>query len=205
MGLLRLNKLLFASVSCLTLFPILAGCAWRTERADHIFGPSFFRVGRTAPGRADVVQTLHVPLLLEGGRQWGLSVGAIRREAVVPRRANPAELAPIELGQPQGIFIREEPAKWHASWIYFRAPLRETPLFIRRSVVGLHGSVGAELRSVSLGYSSVTATMPREDALHELDFNSRRPLEATAVVTPLAELERLQQNENSALKKEHHE
>lgn len=183
----------------LALFPILTGCAWRTSHADYVFGPSLFRLGQTTAGQVGVVQTLHVPVLLEGGRQWGLSIGGTRREAVIPGPGHGRALDAIQDNAPQGIFIHPEPGEWHMSWIYFRAPLRETPVFIRRSVVGLHGGSGVEERAFSLGYSSMTATMPRPDALHEVDFNSRRPWEASAVITPLAELEQWKEKQDPSL------
>ena len=173
---------------CLVLLPFISGCVWRTAQADHLVGPGFYRMNRTALGQADVVQTLHVPLLLEGGRQWGISLGLVRRDAVVPGHPGPTATV-AATPPPHGILTSTEPGKWHFTPIYFRAPLRETPLFIRRTVVGAQGVGGVEQNAFSIGYSSVTATWPREDALHELEFDSRHPLEAKAVVTPAADME----------------
>lgn len=173
---------------CLLLLPVISGCVWRTAQADHLVGPGFYRLSRTAPGQADVLQTLHVPLLLEGGRQWGLSLGVVKRDAVVP--GHPAQTAAVAATPPpRGVLTGTEPGKWHFSPVYFRAPLRETPLFIRRMVVGAQGGSGVEQKAFSLGYSSTTATWPRENALHDLEFDSRHPLEARAVVTPAADME----------------
>jgi hypothetical protein len=178
--------LIFAG--CLALLPLVSGCVWRTQEADHLIGPAFYRLSQTAPGQADIVQTLHVPLLLEGGRQWGLSLGVVKRDAIVPGHP-PQTPQPPPSSPPYGILTGVEPRKWHFTSVYFRAPLRETPLFIRRTVIGTQGGGGVEQRAFSLGYSSVTATWPREHALHELEFDSRHPLEAKAVVTPAADME----------------
>ena len=175
-----------------------SSCAWRTSRADHVFGPALYRFSPPSHQKPAVVQTLHLPFLLEGGRQWGVSVGGIQRLALAPRRSNGAAGSEKSEAQPQGCWISSEPGNWHMSWLYLRAPLREPPVFIRRSVVGLHAGGGAEERGLSLGYSSVTATTPREAALYELDFDSRHPLDATFVVTPVATAEQL----NPQLQKE---
>jgi hypothetical protein len=177
----------------LAILPLLTGCAWRTNHADHVFGPSLFR--HSGPANANVVQTFHLPFLFEGGRQWGLSLGGIRREAVVPRRLSRPDVPGTE-NRSDGFLDRWEADQWHVSWIYFRAPLKETPLLIRRSIVGLHAGSGMEERAFSVGYSSTTLTTATEDALYELDFHSRQPLKATASLTPASALEAREQDHN---------
>lgn len=169
----------------LTALLLLPGCVWRTKHADYVLGPSFFRSSPTAPGMPDVIQTLHGPVLWEGGQQWGMTIGAVQRVAVVPARAG-ATAAPTnnQAGQPRGVWVSSEPGRWHFSLIYLRAPLRETPLLIQRSAVGVQLGGGTEQPAFSAGYSTTTATLPREHALHELDYDSRHPLEAKATVTP---------------------
>lgn len=162
----------------------LAGCAWRTDQADHVFGPTVYRFRGTSPGNSAVFQTFHAPLLLEGGRQWGLSVGGVQRLALVAKRGE-AETALQNAGEPpRGWLIHPAPDHWRFSLFYLRAPLHEPPVFIRRSVLGATGGAGMEERTLSFGYSSMTATNPREDAVYQLDFDSRHPLDATLVVNP---------------------
>jgi hypothetical protein len=161
-------------LAMLALVFLTPGCVWRTRKADYSFGPSFYRFNRPSPGNSVVYQTLHVPLLVEGGRQ---------RVALVPRREGASPLPTNR--SPEGLFIHPEPDHWRFSPFYLRMPLREPPIFIRRSVVGAAGRAGFEERSLSLGYSATTLTWPEEEALYDIQFDSARPLEATAVVTPL--------------------
>ena len=81
------------------------------------------------------------------------------------------------------------------SWIYLRAPLREPPVFVRRSLVGLYGGGGTEERALTLGYSSITATTPREEAVYQLEFDSHHPLDPKFVVTAPEEFEESKPNQ----------
>lgn len=180
------------------LLPGLTGCAWRTSHADHVLGPTFYRFNKFSPEGSLTVQTLHVPLLLEGGRQWGVSIGGVQRLAMVPGETQRTAANSDE--QPRGCFISSQPNEWHFSWFYVRAPLRKPPVFVRRSLVGAHGGVGVEERTFSLGYSSTTATTPHEEAIYRLEFDSRHPLDATFVMNPAADPEPTKQN--PSLKKE---
>lgn len=171
------------------LLPAFSGCAWRTDRADHVLGPAFYRFKHSASGRVVAVQSVHAPLLLEGGRQWGVSVGAMQRLALVPeRRIQDTEgrqvSAPLRL-----LWNRPQPGRWQFSLLYSRIPLGQSPVFLQRRSLGITASIGAEERALSLGYSSFTAMNPREEALYIFDFQSRRPLNATFELVPAASLE----------------
>ena len=156
-----------------------SGCAWRTRNADHIVGPVLYRF--SAPPA--VLQTAHFPLLLEGGRQWGISIGCAERISLVATQ--PGAVRTTAEDAPQGWLIHPAPQHWQCSWIYLRAPFREPPEFIRRTIIGAHGGAGTEERAVSIGYSSMATTTPRHEAVYQLDFHSRRPLDSALVVNPL--------------------
>lgn len=154
------------------------GCAWRTSRADHLIGPVLYRFSEPTVNNQTIVQTWHAPLLIEGGRQWGLSLGAAHRLALAPQA--PGAAAADETVR--GWLVQPRARRWQVSWFYLRAPLRETPVFIRRGVTGLHAGGGMEERAFTLGYSAMTATRPGAEAVYQLDFHSRHPLETKFVV-----------------------
>lgn len=189
----------FISAVCL-----LSGCAWRTTRADHLLGPAMYRYAEPSAERATAFQSLHFPLLVEGGHQWGISVGGIQRFALAPARMDFTNSLTSEMEMPRGWLIDPKPGRWRWSWFYLRAPVRHPPEFIWRRLVGIHGGVGRETRAITLGYSSVTALTPRQEAIYELDFNSRRPLEATFVANSLAEAVKINRNDPSN-KENHHD
>ncbi len=155
---------------------VLTGCAWRTQRAEHVFGPTLYRFHQNATNLSVVSQTAHFPVLMEGGTQWGLSLGYSRRLSLTPRPA-PASLT--NSGLPSAWGGQAKPGRWQWSWLYLRAPLQAPPFFIARGLVGLQAGAGTEESALSLGYSSMTSTRPEPDSLYSLDYDSRRPLEAS--------------------------
>jgi hypothetical protein len=163
------------------ILPTFAGCAWRTSRSEYVIGPTLYRFAASANQRPIAIETLTVPVLFEGGRQWGFSIGGVQRLAMTPRNSE----QPHDDYKPRGVLLRPEPGRWNFSWFYLQAPLRQPPIFIRRSVVGAQAGLGVEQRTFSLGYSTVTATTPREEAIYQLEFDSRRPLDATFVTIPV--------------------
>jgi hypothetical protein len=172
------------------LLPFLAGCAWRTDRADYLIGPTLFRFRKTPSDSAMLCQTIQFPVRLEGGRQWGLTLGGAQRFAVAPfARRFDTNSAVAESIAPSGIGIRAKPNQWQWSWIFLRAPMHH-PIFVHRSDLGFHTGIGAEERAIQLGYSSVTGTQPGVEGIYDLEFSSREPLRTKFVFTPVTEIGR---------------
>jgi len=181
---------------------LLSGCAWRTQQADHLLGPAWYRFAEPFAGKAAAFQSMHFPLLLEGGHQWGVSLGRIQRLALVASEIDATDPPAGGEGAPRGWLVSPRSGRWRWSWFYLRAPLRRPAEFVWRSTVGAHGGIGGEGRGVTLGYSSVTSLTPRHEALYELNFDSCHPLSATFVMNPAAGSEQPKRNQDTRLKKE---
>lgn len=129
---------------------LLSGCTWRTLQADYLLGPVRYRFSEPSTEKAAVFQSVHFPVLIEGGSQWGVSIGGIHRLALSSARFDSVDPADDVHATPRGWLIHPQPRRWQWSWIYLRAPLRGRPEFIRRSMVGVQGGAGGEERAISL-------------------------------------------------------
>lgn len=106
-------------------------------------------------------QTAHFPLLFEGGRQWGLSMGYVNRLVVAPVSGDMAEVSV---------------PRWSFVFFHKRAPRDpEGAEFRQRCTAGLYAHAGNELRALGLGFSARNDTLPGTDGLYELTFDSRNP------------------------------
>lgn len=134
-------------------------------------------------------ETMHLPVLFEGGGQWGLSLGAMQRFTLSPVPTN---------GAPSALFVFSKNGSWQFSPLYLRAPVVSRAVFLRRTAIGLHGGAGFEERAITFGYSSITATVAEEDATYELEFSSRSPLDSKLLITPATKNQTIVRTENNA-------
>ena len=80
----RAKNLLFILL-VIPCFVFLSGCIWRTASEDHYFGPVLVRETNATQEKAFVSQQVHFPFVLEGGTQWGVSLGYQKRIVAVPQ------------------------------------------------------------------------------------------------------------------------
>lgn len=182
----------------LCILPVLlSGCAWHTGQAEHLFGPTRFRFTESPAGEVLAFQSWHAPFLFEGGNQWGLSLGFAQRLSLAPEQQLEAPGKEPAMPQPGRPLPKPRTDRWRWSWLYRRVPLARQPEFVWRSSLGLHARAGVEENALSLGYTSMTLMSPLHDGLYELDFSSRRPLDATLTMKPEPLSDRLQRTETN--------
>ena len=159
----------------------VAGCVWRTETAEHYFGPVLFRYTTPATGHAHVAQQRHLLFLIEGGQQWGISVGLKDRVLALPEemRDRPGKGE----GSPQwkwsmvpdwaGGLAEND---WHVSLFYLRGERPARPEFVSVTTYGFSAGAGSESNAVTIGVSSLREFRPRSDALYLLEYFGDHPM-----------------------------
>jgi hypothetical protein len=159
------------------------GCVWRTERAEHYFGPTLLRTVSACDAGAAVVQARHLGVVGEAGRQWGVAIGVADRVAVVPRVGTPAGDA---CGHWAGIGgpASTTPGRWTLSPLYARWDKPAEPALVRRVLWGAQLAAGTELTALSLGVVSRTQLVPIGDGVYAVTFDSTRPMETRFTVWP---------------------
>jgi hypothetical protein len=159
------------------------GCAWRTANAEHYFGPVLFRYSEERQEECAVNDLWQVGVLAEGGRQWGLAVGAAER---LTADLKPADgTAAPRWTRPWSFWPETTPGKWNLSLLYLRGDNVKPPLMLWRRLIGGGAMAGSELSAVSVGYSSRLTVLPAQDSFSVLVFNSNRPLQSVCKILPV--------------------
>ena len=161
---------------CSALLGSLAtACAIRLDRADHYFGPTFYRAVAPPKGKAFAVETATPLVSAEAGLQWGLAIGWTDRIVASPEFCG-ATRGPSEHTQPS-VEVRGAPADggWHFSPLHLAVDRPQSPMFLARSVAGVHVAAGTELVALGAGYASRRQVLPDDDAYYEFSFDSRNP------------------------------
>lgn len=60
------------------------GCVWHGESADHLWGPTLFRIATPPDSQAFLAEQAWLPLLVEGGNRWGITIGYFSNLLSVP-------------------------------------------------------------------------------------------------------------------------
>jgi hypothetical protein len=144
------------------------GCMWHLNSEDFVSWPE--RITITGI-HSNLVQTTSLPMLFEGGRHWGFTCGALRREAMFA--ANGTNGAP--LAQPPVIT---------KGFLGSLVRYSHKPEFINRSYVGAQLVAGGEGFAVSLGGGRHTQFVASHDVCYLLSFESHRPDKANLVLNP---------------------
>ena len=159
-----INKLMpvIAKSSLIGALVAFNGCVWHGPEAKHYLGPVWIRKSQ---GKAEVTQTIHGPILLEGGKQWGTTVGISRRLSADPAHETTAnKAAPSQLA-----------SDWHFSPFYQRIENPHPVEFSATTLWGLRMAAGTELNALSLGYARRTEFQPRKHGYYLLHYTSRHP------------------------------
>lgn len=169
-----LGRLLFFSLITALILLSCTACAWRRGGQEHYFGPVMFRSQEPPAGAARITDVIRFGLLLEGGSQWGIALGANRRIAV----------APVEVCGPgtpvSGItvfgLLTAAGEEWTFSPFYLRIMDAPAAAFWSRTSYGAEVTAGPEIAAISLGAMSRTLFVPAVDSLSRLVFDDSRPL-----------------------------
>ncbi len=161
---------------------LCGGCAWRSGNTEHYWGPVLFRYAAPPQGKAYVSEQRHFVLLIESGRQWGISLGWKTRVAVAPQRvedtlSSQGRVSSWLWSKPLSLFGGPEEGAWNLSLVYLRGERVPEPEFLSRSIYGVELGIGAETNALSLGTSRTTEARPHDNAMYSFRYDSRRPLE----------------------------
>ena len=159
---LRLALSTFIACQCL-------GCAWHNEKSDFVFWPARLKLSGT---NQNLVEISSAPLLFEGGRQWSIAIGRIRRRAMFSVEDLPGEQPP-----------QLRPVGFLGSNVIYPHP----PEFFARDYCGAQCSVGCEANSVSIGWGSSIRFTPEDNKAYVLTFDSASPGRSRLVDNPLIE------------------
>lgn len=169
------------------------GCVWRTSTSEHYIGPVLFRYAASSAYEAVVWQHRHFPLVVEAGRQWGMSLWWFDRIAAFPKDLDEPEHQRVPtswrrwwLPFSSGEEISQ--GEWAWSPFYLRGDSLPIPEFVCRTHLGLVIEMGAEARSAGFGFSQSTQLIPHDHAFYVFRFDKTRPMNTRFVVTMAQEL-----------------
>lgn len=172
---------IFFSIALLMAIP---GCVWRGETADHYIGPLLFGTQRFPARVASIDEQVHFPVLIESGRQWGVSLGIVRRIVASPRVID-ASLLPnkrTETDGPRPFFSIPVTKNLALSPFYLRIDRQVSPELRVRSLIGFQGSVGEEGNFLSVGLATTREFTPHHEGPYLLCHDGRDPLGTTFVL-----------------------
>jgi len=179
----------------MALTAALTGCLWHGKSVDHVWGPTLFRVTTPPDSQAFLAEQAWMPLVVEGGTRWGLTIGYFSKFLSIP----------VALRRAEGTVDESHLLSWNAltsmpigSWrispfhVSFKRE-RETE-FMQKRVVGIQLSSGfdKEGSNMTLGVSRTSLFWPRPDALTLLEFSDHYPLRTRFLVCDAKENESLE-------------
>lgn len=177
------------------LLASLGGCLWHGESVDHVWGPTLFRITAPPDSQAYLAEQTSLPLLVEGGTRWGITIGYFSKILSFPLPIRPTT-EPTDLIQP---------CSWHSitpipigSWkispfhVSFKRA-RESE-FMQKRLIGIQLSTGLDKEgsNVTFGASRTSLFWPRPDAVYLLEFSGRYPLKTRFLVCDAKENESLE-------------
>lgn len=155
------------------------GCAWHAESADHLWGPTVFRVAGPPESQAFLAEQVWLPLLVEGGKRWGITIGYFSKLLSLPM----ALQSPDATAQPRHPFSWHSPAAipigdWRISPFYLSIEREVEAEFVAKLVIGLQlsASFDKEGSNLTVGASRTTGFWPHPDAVYLLEFCGTHPL-----------------------------
>jgi hypothetical protein len=153
------------------------GCVIRTEGAEHYVGPVLIRATDACHGRAVAVQSLHLGLSGEVGRQMGVAVGVAERVAAAPV-VDGSSAAQCDEWTVVGIPGTIDPDRWTFSPFYAKRRTASPSELVWRQLFGAQVAAGSELSAMSVGVVSRTELAPGPDAYYRLTFDTTKPMQA---------------------------
>lgn len=173
------------TILCAGLLPNLllsAGCVWRMPSVEQYWGPVLYRYAQPPNASAYVFEQKHLlPLVLEGGDQWGVSLGYTARLVAAP--VSPTQKASFQLDQ-EGTGSACPVKTWCVSLFRLKATRLPQPQLIDRMNVGIRFGSGEEWTGVSGGVVYTTEQRPGADALSILSYAPGRPMDMVFTECP---------------------
>lgn len=167
------------SILTVMLLGTHSGCVWHGETADHLWGPTLFRTATPPESHAFLAEQAWLPLLLEGGTRWGITIGYFNKLLSVP----------LAFRQTDGTASQHHPLAWSSlgvipigSWLIspFHASIQRAheAEFVVKRVVGIQLSTALDKEgsNMTFGTSRTSRFWPHPDAVYLLEFSSDRPL-----------------------------
>ena len=175
------NRSRFLRVSCLIVGILCAhaSCAWRSQEAEHYFGPVMYRYVTPGSGKAYLSEQIHFPFLFETGDQWSFTIGLNRRLVASPIvikkfRKGKVDSTLWKWTKPLALLPDPAEGEWGVSLIYLRGDgLKESNLF-SRAQYGASMGFGNEARNLSLGVASKVELRPVQEGVYLLEYDSNR-------------------------------
>lgn len=160
------------------------GCVWRGENADHYVGPLLFGSRQYSAKIASLEEQIHFPIVIESGKQWGLSVGVLRHITATPNviGEQDATISHSTKEISRSLLSLPVTKTLTLSLFYLRIDRAADSEFIIRSLIGVQGSVGEEGNFLSAGLSTTRQFTPHHEGTYLLCHDSHRPFETTFVV-----------------------
>jgi hypothetical protein len=151
-----------------------ASCAWRRGTDEYYLGPVMIRHHGPPEGEARVTDVVRFGLVLEGGDQWGVALGATRRIAAAPVDAcgEDAPAAPIRSTALFGVAGES----WTFSPLFSRIEHAPPATFVSRTSYGAELTAGPETIAFSLGATARTFLTPPADSISRFVYDAGRPL-----------------------------
>ncbi|WHZ22374.1 MAG: hypothetical protein OJF47_001486 [Nitrospira sp.] len=171
----------YLQISLLTVMLLGAhsGCVWHGESADHLWGPTLFRIATPPDSQAFLAEQAWLPLLVEGGTRWGITIGYFSKLLSVPlafrQTAEPAsQNRPLAWSSLAAIPI----GSWRISPFHTSIQRAHEAEFVVKRIVGLQLSTALDREgsNMTFGTSRTSRFWPHPDALYLLEFSSDRPL-----------------------------
>lgn len=177
------------------LLASLAGCLWHGESVDHVWGPTLFRVTGPPDSQAYLAEQTWLPLLVEGGTRWGLTVGYFSKLLSVPVALQGRD-GTVDQSQPLSCqtFALIPIGSWKISPFHVSFKRARETEFMQKRLIGIQLSTGLDKEgsNVTFGASRTSLFWPRPDALYLLEFSDRYPLRTRFLVCDAKENESLE-------------
>lgn len=177
------------------LLASLTGCLWHGESVDHVYGPTFFRVTVPPDSQAYLAEQTWMPLLVEGGTRWGLTIGYFNKFLSIPVAIRRTD-ATVDEGQPfSGNALTPIPiGSWKISPFHVSFKRARETEFIQKRLIGIQLSTGLDKEgsNITFGVSRTSLFWPHPDALYLLEFSGDYPLRTRFLVCAAKENESLE-------------
>ena len=169
------------------LMTVFGGCVWRMGNEEHYLGPVLLRQVQPPEGKAYVSQQIHFPFVLEGGEQWGISLGYQNRIVAMPQKRPcryEEELKEIfEHKHQSNIPAKSKEWTFQLFSVNYIQPQMNSK-FISRTNVGVTLGFGKEANGLTIGGTRLTELNPSVEGHYIFLYGNTSPLETVFKFIP---------------------
>lgn len=162
----------------IVLLVVQMGCVWHGESVDHLWGPTLFRVAAPPDSEAFLAEQVWLPLLIEGGSRWGITIGYFSKLLGIPLTIQQTHTKALQNPALSWQSLTTIPVgSWRISPFHVSITRDGDTEFVAKRVVGVQFSAGFDRggSNLSFGLSRTTGFWPRPDALYLLEFSDNTP------------------------------